>query len=61
MSEFDELPFKIELWQDDDLHVQKTLARVAKITHAHQFILAIRHEFIGRSLLLRQRSKALWP
>ncbi len=56
----DDLTFKVELWFDDESAVQATLARTAKITHAKQLVMAIKAEYAGRNLKIRQGIRVIW-
>ena len=56
----EDLAFKVELWFDDDSAVQQVLARFSKATHAQVFFDAIRAEYHGRLLRVRQGIRIVW-
>jgi hypothetical protein len=56
----EDLPFKVELWFDDDSAVQQVLARFAKATHAQLYFDAIRAEYHRRNLRVRQGIRVVW-
>lgn len=56
----EDLAYKVELWFDADNDVQQVLARFAKATHAQLFFEAIRSEYHGRILRVRQGIRVIW-
>lgn len=56
----DDLTFEVEVWLDDDSGVEKTLGRFAKATHAQLFFEAVRAEYHGRMLRVRQGIRVIW-
>lgn len=56
----EDLVFAVELWFNDDSAVQQVLARFAKATHAQVFFEAIRAEYHGRLLRVRQGIRIVW-
>ena len=58
-SEAQELPYRIELWDDHDTHVEELIALVADHAVARAaFVEAIRRR-PGKIIVLRQRSRVL--
>ena len=56
---YDGLNFSIELWSTDDMRLDETLARTAKLTHAYILFDRIKAEYPNRILRIRQKSRVI--
>ena len=55
----DGLNFSIELWSTDDMRIDETRARTAKLTHAYILFDRIKAEYPNRILRIRQKSRVV--
>ena len=56
---YDGLNFSVELWSADDRHIEQTLARTAKQTHACILFDRIKAEYPNRILRIRQKARVI--
>lgn len=60
-NSLNEVTYKVEVWSDDETRLEQTLAVIEKITDAKRFVMAVRADYTGKKILIRQGIRQVWP